>query len=140
MSALQIGLRLRVKRLAQQIVEQHRHLDALRREVAAALEGGACADGRTALERFTAALAAHFELEQSVFFPALHGLSHARTQELEAVEAEHPRFLAALHRVAAEIETASADASERAFRECLIDLRDHEQREERLVGAIVDRS
>ena len=140
MSALQIGLRLRVKRLAQQTGEQHRQLDALSREVSALLERGASADGRPILERFIAALSAHFELEQSVFFPALHGLSPARTQELEVLEAEHARFLDELHRVAAEVETASADASERAFQECLTDLRGHEQREERLVGEITNQN
>ncbi len=140
MSAIQIGLRLRVKRLAQQIAEQHRQLDALRREVSAALESGARADARPALERFTLALAAHFELEQSVLFPALHGLSPARTPELEALEAEHARFLAELRRVAAELATAPADASERELLQCLADLRDHEQREERLVGAVMDRN
>ena len=140
MPAIQIGLRHRVKRVAQQIAEQHRQLDALRREGSAALERGARADGRHALERFSAALAAHFDLEQSVFFPALHGLAPSRTQELEAIEREHPGFLSELRRIEAEIETASADASGRAFLQVLSGLRDHEQREERLVGAISNRS
>jgi hypothetical protein len=136
MPSLQIGLRHRVKRLAQQTAEQHRQLDALRREVSAALERGARADGRHALDRFTAALVAHFELEQSVFFPALHGLAPSRAHELEALEREHAGFLSALARTLAAIETAPADASGRAFLECLDGLRGHEQREERLVGEI----
>jgi len=140
MPAIQIGLRHRVKRLAQQTAEQHRHLDVLRGEVAGALERGARADGRHALERFSAALAAHFDLEQSVFFPALHGLAPSRTQELEALESEHAGFLSELRRVEAEIETAPTDACGRTFRQVLAGLRDHEQREERLVGAISDRS
>jgi heme oxygenase len=138
MPSLQIGLRHRVKRLTQQTAEQHRHLEALRQEVSAALERDARADGRHALERFTAALAAHFELEQSVFFPALHGLAPSRTHELEALEREHAGFLSELRRVLAQIEAASAGASEREFRECLERLRGHEKREERVVGAISD--
>jgi iron-sulfur cluster repair protein YtfE (RIC family) len=140
MPASQIGLRHRVRRLAQQTAEQHRQLDALRREVTAALERDARADGRHALERFAAALAAHFELEQAVFFPALHGLSPSRTQELEALEREHGGFLAELQRVRDEIATAPADASAGAFARFLTGLGGHEQREERLVGVISGQS
>jgi len=138
MPAVQIGLRHRVRRVSQQIAEQHRQLDTLRREVAAALERGALSDGVHALERFTAALAAHFDLEQTVFFPALHGLAPSRTHELEALEREHGVFLAELERIGWEIERAPAEASGRAFSRFLTDLGGHEQREERLVGAISD--
>jgi len=140
MPAVQIGLRHRVRRFAQQTAEQHRQLDVLRKEVAAALEHGALADGRHALERFAAALAAHFDLEQTVFFPALHGLAPSRAQELEALEREHAGFLAELRRVLAEIETVPAEASGRGFAQFLGGLGGHEQREERLVGAISDQS
>lgn len=140
MPANEIGLHHRVRRLAQQTAEQHRQLDALRKEVSAALERGSRDAGRQALERFTTALSAHFHLEQSVFFPALHGLSPAKKQELEALEREHAGFLSALQRVEAEIETAAADASGRAFLRCLAELRGHEQREERLVAEISNRS
>ena len=138
MPAVQIGLRHRVRRLSQQTAEQHRQLDALRKQVAAALARGALADGRHAFESFAAALAAHFDLEQTVFFPALHGLSPSRTQELEALEREHAGFLAELRRVREELEKAPAEASGRAFAQLLDGLAGHEQREERLVGAISD--
>ncbi|HEY8153738.1 MAG TPA: hemerythrin domain-containing protein [Myxococcota bacterium] len=138
MPATQIGLRLRVKRLAQQTAEQHRQLDALRKQVAAALERGERGDGQHALERFSAALAAHFDLEQGVFFPALHGLSPSRTQELEALEREHAGFLAELQRVREEMERAPAEVSGRAFARFLDGLGGHERREEKLVGSISD--
>ena len=140
MPATQIGLRLRVKRLAQQTAEQHRQLDALRREVAAALERGERSAGLHALERFGVALAAHFDLEQGVFFPALHGLSPARKQELEALEREHGVFLAELRGVREEMERAAAEASGRAFTRFLDGLGGHERREEKIVGSISDES
>jgi chromosome segregation ATPase len=139
MPANEIGLRHRLKRLAQQIADQHRQLDGLRKEVSAALEREARADSRHALKRFRALLSAHFDLEQSVIFPALHGLAPGKTQELEAIEREHAGFLAALHRIQAAIETAPAESFARAFEHCLSDLRSHEQREERLVGEISER-
>jgi iron-sulfur cluster repair protein YtfE (RIC family) len=140
MPASQIGLRHRVRRLAQQTAEQHRHLDALRREVSAGFERGALTEARQALERFAAALAAHFELEQTVIFPALHGLSPSRTQELEALEREHADYLSELRRVLAGIESAPAEASGRAFQRFIDGLGGHERREERLVGEISDGS
>jgi Hemerythrin HHE cation binding domain len=140
MPATEIGLRHRVRRLSQQIAEQHRQLDLLQREVFAALARDARADGRHALERFTSALAGHFDLEQRVFFPALHGLAPSRTQELEALEREHAGFLSELHRSLAELETVPGDAFGREFQQCLDGLRGHERREERLVGEISDES
>jgi hypothetical protein len=140
MPAAEIGLRYRVRRLTQQIAEQHRQLDTLQREIFAAFERDARADGRHALERFTSALAAHFELEGRVFFPALYGLAPPRTRELEALEREHAEFLSALHGLLAEIDTVPGDASRRAFQPCLDGLRDHERREEHLVREISEGS
>ncbi len=140
MPAAEIGLRHRLRRLSQQIAEQHRQLDMLKREIFAALERDARADGRHALERFTSALAGHFDLEQRVFFPALHGLAPPRTRELEALEREHAEFLSELHRLLAEIDTLPGDAFLRAFQPCLDGLRGHERREERLVSEISDES
>ena len=38
-------------------------------------------------------LAAHFELEEQVLFPALHGLDPATLPEIEELERDHGRFL-----------------------------------------------
>jgi len=134
-----IGLQHRVKRLAQQTADQHRHLAALHREIDVAFERGALHDARSALDRFEVALAAHFDLEQGFFFPALHGLSPTRSADLEALEREHAGFLAELRALGARIERVSADASREALAQWLVALRDHEKREERLVAMISDR-
>ena len=139
MSGFDIGLQHRVKRLVQQTSDQHRHLAALRREIEAAFERGALYEAGSALHRFEAALAAHFDLEQGFFFPALHGLSPSRSAELEALEREHAGFLAELRALGARIEKVSADASREALAQWVAHLRDHESREERLVGLISDR-
>jgi len=140
MPSFDIGLQHRVKRLAQQTADQHRHLAALRREIDAAFERGALHDARSALNRFEVALAAHFDLEQGFFFPALHGLSPSRSADLEALEREHAGFLAELRMLGAGIERVSADASREAVAQSLAALRDHEKREERLVALISDRA
>lgn len=134
-----IGLQRRVKRLVQQTADQHRHLAALRREVDAAFERGALHDAVSAIKRFEVALAAHFELEQGFFFPALHGLSPARSFELEALELEHAGFLGQLRSLEAGIEKVSAQASRDALAHWFVGLREHETREERLVASISNR-
>ena len=131
-----IGLQHRVKRLVQQTADQHRHLGALRREVDAAFEHGAVQDAANAMRRFEVALAAHFELEQGFFFPALHGLSPARSTELEALENEHAGFLGELRTLEARVEQVSAQASRDALAAWFVGLREHEDREERLVALI----
>jgi len=130
------GLQHRVKRLVQQIADQHRQLAALRGEIEAALERDARRDAGAALQHFEAALAAHFELEQSLFFPALHGLSPASASALESLEREHLDLLAELRALAGGVERSESGASRAAFARHLDALRDHELREERLVAQI----
>jgi hypothetical protein len=138
MPDLDVGLQRRMKRLAQQTADQHRHLTVIQRELAAALEGGGRADSHGLLERYRAALSAHFDLEQSVFFPALHGLAPARTPDLDALEHEHASFLSELGRLAGEIGAGRAAVCRASLASHLETLRAHERREEALVNAISD--
>jgi hypothetical protein len=136
MPSSQIGLRHRVRRLVEQIAGQHRQLGELRSEIDAAFARGAREDAGRSLTRFRAVLVAHFELEQDVFFPALHGLEPSRKRDLEALEQEHADLLAQLESVLAGVESErQADCADR-FRSCLERLRGHEQIEEELVGVI----
>ncbi len=139
MSVYDTGLQYRIKRLAQQIADQHRNLAALRREIDAAFARGALGDARSELKRFELALAAHFDLEQGFLFPALHGLETHRVADLEMLEQEHAGLLAELSALVAQIESVSGEVSQRALARWLATLRDHEMREERLVGQIADR-
>jgi hypothetical protein len=134
MSTLDTGLFHRVKRLAVQTAAQHRHLAAIQHEIDVALDRGSLSEARAALERYEGALTAHFELENRVFFPALHGLVPRRAHELEVLEQEHVQLSAALGRVRSALEQAPADGSRAAMKAFLDSLRGHEQREERLVA------
>ena len=77
MTEFEAGLHHRLRRVAQQTVDQHRLLAGLQREIERALGGDAPAQAHAALERYATALRAHFELEQTIVFPALHGLARA---------------------------------------------------------------
>jgi iron-sulfur cluster repair protein YtfE (RIC family) len=140
MPGFDTGLQHRIQRLAQQTADQHRHLAVLRREIDVAFERGALHDAQSALKRFDLALAAHFELEQGIFFPALHGLAPARVKDLETLEREHTGLLATLRELTARVENVSARASQAALAKWLAGLREHEQREEQLVGEISERA
>ena len=136
MTGFETGLQHRIKRLVHQISEQHQRLNALRSEAEAALERGAGPAAAVALQRFEAALTAHFELEQSRFFPALHGLSPGDAGGLEALEREHGGFLSELRRLETAVEGAQAAGARAGFTRLLDELREHEAREERLVAQI----
>jgi hypothetical protein len=136
MPSLETGLRHRIGRLVEQIARQHRYLQELRTEIDVALERGSRADARRGLDQFSAALTAHFELEQNVFFPALHGLEPTRKRDLEALEQEHAVLLAELQDVRTAVESAVQADSAARFRSCLERLRSHERIEEELVAAI----
>jgi hypothetical protein len=136
MSGFEVGLQHRMKRLAQQTAEQHRQIAGLQRALDAALERGERSASRAAVERYAAALRAHFELEQSVFFPALHGLAPGRTGELDRLEQEHAAFLAELVQLGRDLGAQPLPGCREALLRHMDRMRDHERREEQLVTGV----
>jgi iron-sulfur cluster repair protein YtfE (RIC family) len=137
MAGMLTGLRHRLERALRRVEDQHGQLreiaDALDRAVAT----GAPADAERWLERFTDALRSHFELEETVVFPALRGISEAVRPDLERLEVDHGRFLERLREL--------IEASEPGGSPTLIDalgalrerLRVHESIEEGLIERVV---
>ena len=78
MESMETGLRFRLKRATRQIGEQHRDLDKICLELGEAIADGAVNDARDAFQRYCSAVEAHFNLEEGVFFPAIHGLHRSR--------------------------------------------------------------
>jgi hypothetical protein len=78
-------------------------------------------------------LAAHFQLEEEVVFPALHGLDPATLPEIEQLERDHGRFLDKLATLIGREPTAAplARGDVKGLRERLDA---HELREERLLA------
>jgi len=132
------GLRYRMRRALRQIGEQHRALGEIHGRLAAALEAGDRRGATDAFVRFRHALGAHFELEEEVFFPALHGLHPDEGAGLEALGREHGGLLAALQRLAPLLEAAPLErfgAELAGFRGAL---GAHERREEELVSRLAE--
>jgi len=132
------GLRYRMRRALRQIGDQHRALGEIRGRLAAALASGDRREAASAFVRFRHALGAHFELEEGVFFPALHGLRPAEAAGLEALGREHGDLLAALQRIAPLLEAAPLERVGAEFEALRRALGAHEQREEGLVTRLAE--
>jgi hypothetical protein len=132
--ALETGLRHRLRRALRRMEGQHLHLRPLLAEIDDAVRAGALAEIGERLTRLRDALSAHFELEESVLFPALHGLSPGSARDLTQLAEEHRAFLSELlHLAGGDGRARSAEAISR-LRSALAA---HEKREERLLASFV---
>ena len=139
MDGMRTGLAHRLRRTEKQIVDQHRHIREIGRELDQAAEKGRSAEVRTWLHRLEEALSAHFELEEDVVFPALHGLAPSQGDALEGLVREHGELLVTLRHVretTSEAEQGDVSDELPALR---ARLGDHERREEALVKAAMSR-
>lgn len=127
MDGMRTGLRHRLQRALRRVEEQHRHLRAIQDEIDRAVSGEA-SEISDWVARLRDALRAHFDLEEQVVFPALHGLVPALRQELERLEREHGNFLGMLDDLVDGRELRAAVL--RALRE---QLALHERQEERVM-------
>jgi iron-sulfur cluster repair protein YtfE (RIC family) len=134
----QPGLRLRLAHEARRIASQHSYLDALEETTLRAFERGDPGEMRHVLNAFQASLDAHFDLEEHVHFPALHGLRPEFQPELDELIREHVRFREELHRIEASLRAIGSDGAAAgilaAFRDVAARLRRHEEREEHLLA------
>lgn len=132
----QPGLRFRLAHEARRIASQHSYLDAIEATTLRALERGEALEIRQSLRGFRGSLEAHFDLEEQVHFPALHGLHAELLPELNALIREHERFRAALARLGEGADRSPPDPAElaAAFRDFAAELGRHEEREEQLLA------
>jgi hemerythrin-like domain-containing protein len=136
MDELATGLRYRLRRAVRQIGDQHRHMAAMHRLLGQTLADGERRDAQDAFVRYRHAIGAHFELEDDVFFPAIHGLHPEHAEDLDVLSREHGEFLDELKRMAAELESGPLETFARSFQRFSDTLAAHEAREERLVSRL----
>jgi iron-sulfur cluster repair protein YtfE (RIC family) len=120
-----------VQRAGHRIRGQHRRLHALLRDAERAAQEDAPLRKRLAL--LHDGLHAHFDLEEAVYFPALHGLERAARRALVRLARDHDAFLE-------ELAELLEDPPDAAMRLLLLGraLREHEQQEEELFGGLLD--
>lgn len=136
----QPGLRLRLARASRRLPAQHDFLDALLATTGRALDRTASAEAQEALRGFRGALDAHFQLEEEVHFPALHGLQPGLGAELEALVREHHALRDRLLGLEGRAGREPGPAVARDFAELALSLRQHESREERLFAVEAQRT
>lgn len=129
------GLRMRLRRAAREITGQHRRLRELSKAVHAAIEAGDAEALRRAAQAYRVALGAHFDLEERIVLPALHGLVPHRADEIDALMQEHSEFFGRL------VALAERDVSDVEWRAAFYELGRalaiHECKEEGLFSAAV---
>lgn len=133
------GLRRRIDRAARSISDQHRQLDSLYDDLMDALERGDGARARLVFLRFGDALNAHFSLEESFFFPAVHGLYPAAEAELASLSLEHERFDRNLVEVSERLRSDDLSSAADGLDGLASALATHEKREEALLHTILAR-
>ena len=93
MEGMLTGLRRRLERALSRMEDQHRLLREIADHLDGAVASGAQADIERWLGRFFDALRSHFDLEESVVFPALHGMMESARADLARLEVDHGYFL-----------------------------------------------
>jgi hemerythrin superfamily protein len=127
------GLRYRLRRVARQIGDQHRSIGEIFRVLCCAVADRTKSEAAESLHRYREAVCAHFDLEEEVFFPAIHGLEMTRAHELRDLLRAHEHFRQELDNLADDFEeTPPEDFQERL---CQLDelLTIHEGVEEKLL-------
>ncbi len=137
MTSLDTGLRFRMQRAQNQMRAQHRHILPFFEEIEAALLRRNSEPIRGSLDRLAEALEAHFNLEDDVLFPALHGLRPESESEIGALSHDHAALLSDLEGLFESLERDGLEAFEQGLREFRSALRSHEAREEQLVGEMI---
>jgi hemerythrin-like domain-containing protein len=137
MAGDQPGLKKRLGQEARRISSQHEQLDSLFGLVADAVDREERVQARDAFVRFQDALDAHFSLEESMYFPALHGLRPALSAELRELVREHGVLREVLFRVGRLLgDSVPLPECARELDRLADQLADHESREELLVGHV----
>jgi len=120
----------------QAILAEHRRLERLFAATRAALEAGDAAAAARALEDLDATLTAHFEQEDSLYYPVVASLRPDRAEQARGFAAAHARILAALAEVGRKARQGLLDEARHAFESFAIAFAAHEASEEEFLGAM----
>jgi iron-sulfur cluster repair protein YtfE (RIC family) len=131
-----IGLRYRMRSERRRISSQHRKLDELFAAVDEALFRSGIHTARVAFTRFGDALEAHLSLEESIYFPALHGLRPDAAGELDHLLAEHTELRRRMRELSALFEAGETETTAARLASLADRVADHEEAEELLIARI----
>jgi hemerythrin-like domain-containing protein len=132
----QPGLRKRMKSEVRRLSSQHRQLDDFFDMLVEALARDSLEGARAAFLRFRDALEAHVTLEDTVFFPAVHGLQPDLGDDLAELVAEHREFREQLEQLYEWIARGMREPFEEGIYALASRISDHELREEALLSRL----
>jgi hypothetical protein len=133
-----IGLRRRIQRIVNQVRRQHHALAEAQAELEQALREGRVDAIMRACERYCEALRAHFDLEEQVFFPAVHGLLPDRERTILGLDRDHLRFREEAEALGGRVERGDWSGCQAALRILRSALDEHEATEEELVRSAIE--
>lgn len=131
------GLNLRMKYEGDRISSQHTQLGELHQLIVAGLDAGAVHSARQAFERFEEALKAHLEVEERIYFPALHGLRPELGADIARLMREHNEIVALLPGLRSLLRAGEMEVSRERLRELAKLISGHEEHEEDLIQATI---
>jgi len=126
----------RLQRSQQKILEQHEHLDALQLDLRVALDAGDVAAAERTLGSFSGAVEAHFELEESAYFPEQSALPDDAAARFDGLMGDHETLRQRLAGLRERLAKEGVDALRASFDSFVSDLEDHEAREEKAMELI----
>ncbi len=126
------GLAKRLGIERRRIAAQHERLGELWRSFLEPFESGVSDVARSAFENLFEGVTAHFEVEERVHIPALHGANPAVSESLQEIVAEHRRFLDELERIAEALASSEVERAGAMVEALIRQFADHEAREEKL--------
>lgn len=130
------GLGRRLRYESDRISSQHEKLNQLYADVRRELDRRARHNAFVCFGRLQDALEAHFEVEDRVYFPAVHGFRPEHAPLLDSLSADHEVFrteLLAIHRL---LDAHELDESQRLLDGLVSRLVEHEQKEDALLAEI----
>jgi hemerythrin superfamily protein len=117
----------------ERVQSQHTQLGELHQLIADALGRGEVHSARSAFEQFQAALRAHLEVEERIYFPALHGLCPALAAEVARLVQEHDAIVALLPGLRGLLGAGEMELSSERLHQLAQVLSAHEAEEEALI-------
>jgi hypothetical protein len=127
-----VGLSRRLRIEARRMTKQHERLGLLWTALLEPLANDDLEGARRPLAVLADGLVAHFSVEESVEFPALHRGDPARTAALQRIIEEHVDYRKALERMRALEAANDLEGLAAAAAELAASMSDHEAREEAL--------
>ena len=131
------GLRLRVRRSADQIREQHERIAPLFEILNAMILEDRLRDAQTTAFRLQGAIRSHFLLEEQIVFPMLSALRPDRSRELRSLAEDHASLESSFEALIDLILAAALVPARDALSAFCFVLVEHEKREESLLQAAI---